>query len=397
MARVKALTDRTIAERFAEIKTEEQVWGEISAETQQLAARILGSALEEELQHRLQAGRYKRTEVRRGYRNGGYWRTVASRWGVLDIVQPRARTAQPPSAVLRRFQRREADVDALIRQAFLRGISTRQVGAVLAPVLGWQPSAQTVSTIARSLDQEVQRYHWRRVDDDWVYLLLDGVTMKVKHPGGMKTKLVLVAYGIRADGTRQLIDFKLAKSESQAEWESFLEDLHRRGLGGRQLRLIATDGGTGLGAAIGIVYPKVPHQRCWAHKLRNVARYLPRKIQAACLAGAKEIYQAANAREAGQRFKTWKKEWQPQVPKAVACLERDLEELLTFYACPQDDWRKTRTTNAIERCFREVRRRTRPMSCFTNTASCERIIYAVVHHLNASWSIVPSHQSTQAS
>jgi transposase-like protein len=137
MARVKALTDRTIAERFAEIKTEEQVWGEISAETQQLAARILGSALEEELQHRLHAGRYTRTEVRRGYRNGGYWRTVASRWGVLDIFQPRARTAQPPSAVLRRFQRREADVDALIRQAFLRGISTRQVGAVLAPVLGW--------------------------------------------------------------------------------------------------------------------------------------------------------------------------------------------------------------------------------------------------------------------
>ena len=85
---------------------------------------------------------------------------MASRWGVLDVVQPRARTTQPPSTVVGRFQRREAKVDGLIRQAFLRGISTRQVGAVLAPVLGWQPSAQTVSTIARSLDQEVQRYHW---------------------------------------------------------------------------------------------------------------------------------------------------------------------------------------------------------------------------------------------
>jgi putative transposase len=397
MARVRALTDRTIAERFAEIKTEDQLWGDIGAETKQLAERILGSALEDELQHRLHAGRYKRTEVRQGYRNGGYWRTVASRWGVLDVFQPRARMPQPPSTVLGRFQRREPDVDALIRQAFLRGVSTRQVGAVLEPVLGWKPSAQTVSTIARSLDQEVQRYHWRRVDDDWVYLLLDGVTMKVKHPGGMKTKLVLVAYGIRPDGTRQLIDFKLAKSESQAEWESFLEDLHRRGLEGTQLRLIATDGGTGLGAAIGIVYPRVPHQRCWAHKLRNVAGYLPRKIQVECLAGAKQIYQAANARQAGQRFRAWKKRWQEPAPKAVACLERDLDELLNFFACPEADWRKTRTTNAIERCFREVRRRTRPMSCFTNTASCERIIYAVLHHLNASWSLAPTHQSTQAS
>ena len=397
MARVKALTDRTIAERFAEIKTEDQVWGEISAETKRLAQRILGSALEDELHHRLQAGRYKRTEVRQDYRNGGYWRTVSSRWGVLDIFQPRARTAQPASAVLGRFQRREREVDALIRQAFLRGVSTRQVGAVLAPVLGWQPSAQTVSTIAKSLDQEVQRYHWRRVGDDWVYLLLDGVTMKVKHPGGMQTKLVLVAYGLRADGMRQLIDFKLAKSESQAEWESFLEDLHRRGLEGTQLRLIATDGGTGLGAALGIVYPRARHQRCWAHKLRNVASLLPRKIQAECLTGAMEIYLAANARQAGERFRAWKRQWQEPAPKAVACLERDLEELLNFYACPADDWKKTRTTNAIERCFREVRRRTRPMSCFTNTASCERIIYAVLHHLNASWSIVPSHQSTQAS
>ena len=230
-----------------------------------------------------------------------------------------------------------------------------------------------------------------------MYLLLDGVTMKVKHPGGMQKKLVLVAYGIRADGTRQLIDFKLAKSESQAEWESFLEDLHRRGLEGTGLRLIATDGGTGLGAAIGIVYPRVPHQRCWAHKLRNVASLLPRKIQATCLRGAKRIYQADTATDAGQRFRTWKAEWHEQAPKAVACLERDLEELLTFFACPAEDWRKTRTTNAIERCFREVRRRTRPMSCFGNTASCERIIYAVLHHLNASWSLVPSHQSTQAS
>jgi len=136
---------------------------------------------------------------------------------VLNIFPPRARTAQPPSVVLGRFQRREAEVDTLIRQAFLRGVSTRQVGPVLEPVLGWKPSAQTVSTIAKALDQEVQRYHWRRVVDYWVYLLLDGVTMKVKHSGGLQKKLVLVAYGIRADGTGQLIDFKLAKSESQAE------------------------------------------------------------------------------------------------------------------------------------------------------------------------------------
>lgn len=257
---------------------------------------------------------------------------------------------------------------------------------MLEPVLGECPSAQTVSRVAQALDAEVRSFHWRRLDDDLRYLLLDGITMKVKHPGGVSKKLVLVAYGIRPDGTRVLLDFRLATAESTAQWEAFLEDLFRRGLEGTALRLAVTDGCPGLHAALEIVYPRLPRQHCWAHKLRNVAAKLPRKHQAACLRGAKRIYLAAHARQAGQRFSRWADEWRAVAPKAVRCLEQDLEELLAFYACPQQDRRKVRTTNAIERAFREVRRRTRPMSCFQNNPSCERIIYAVISHLNQRWS-----------
>jgi putative transposase len=386
MAKVQALTQRTIAQRFAEVKEEAQLWGEISAETRRLAQRILESALEAELTLRLQAARYRRTEHRRGWRNGSYRRQLISRWGLLDIWMPRARQALPASAVLGRFQRREPEVDALIRTAFLRGISTREVGEVLEAVLGCRPSAQTVSRVAQALDAEVRHFHWRRLDDQVRYLLLDGITMTIKHPGGVRKKLVLVAYGLRPDGTRLLLDFRVATAESTAQWEAFLEDLFRRGLEGQQLRLITTDGCPGLHAALEIVYPRVPRQRCWAHKLRNVAAKLPRKHQAACLRGAKRIYLAQHARQAGRRFRRWAAEWRSVAPKAVSCLEADLAELLAFYACPEPDWRKLRTTNAIERAFREVRRRTRPMSCFQNTASCERIIYAVISHLNERWS-----------
>ena len=152
MARVKALTDRTIAERFAEIKTDEQLWGDISTETRQLAQRILESALDDELQHRLQAGSLQthrsapRLSQRRLLADGGQPLGGAGR-----VPAARPHGASRRSTVLGRFQRREAEVDTLIRQAFLRGVSTRQVGAVLAPVLGWQPSAQTVSTIAKAL------------------------------------------------------------------------------------------------------------------------------------------------------------------------------------------------------------------------------------------------------
>lgn len=397
MAKVVALTERTIAQRFAEVKDEETVWGDIGEEVRALARRILEASLEEELSMRLGAAPYSRKEGRRGYRNGGYGRSVSTRWGLLDVFMPRARTRQAPSEVLGRFARREPEVESLIKEAFLRGISTREVGEVLEPILGCRPSAQTVSRIAKGLDGEVRRFHWRALDDGVRYLLLDGVTMTIKRPGGVGKKLVLVAYGIRPDGTRVLLDFRLALAESASAWEAFLEDLFRRGLEGRTLDLIVTDGCPGLASAIGIVYPRARHQRCWAHKLRNVASKLPRKHQAACLRGAVKIYLAENGRQATERFKEWAAEWRSIAPKAVLCLEQDLEELLAFFSCPRDDWRTVRTTNAIERSFREVRRRTRPMSCFQNNASCERIIYAVLTHLNQRWSKTSLPKSTQLS
>lgn len=386
MVRIKALTDRTIAERFQEVKDEETLWGEIAEETRLLARRILEESLEDELQRRLDAPRYARTAQRRGWRNGSYWRQLSTRWGIVDIRMPRARKRQPESSVLGRFQRREPEVDELLRAAFLRGISTREVGEVLEPVLGYRPSAQTISRITQSLQKEVQRFHWRSFPDDLRYLLLDGITMTVKHPGGVRKKLVLVAYGIRLDGRRVLLDFRVATAESAAQWESFLTELHRRGLEGTHLSLIVTDGAPGLIEAVEMVYPRILRQRCWAHKLRNVAAKLPRKHQAACLKGAKAIYLAETALEAGKRFRTWANEWRAVAPNAVRCLEQDLEELLAFYHCRPEDWQIVRTTNAIERAFREVRRRTRPMSCFQNNASCERIIFAIFTHLNARWS-----------
>jgi putative transposase len=400
MATALGLTRRTIAERFREVKDEEGFWGDVQEETKALVKRLLESSLEEDLIAQLGAHRYERAGGRTGWRNGHYTRWLVTRWGIIDVHMPRARQKLKPPAVLARYQRSETAVADLIRQVFLRGVSTREVGAVLQPLLGWKPSAQTVSRVAVALDREVRRFHWRTLDDSWRYLLLDGLTMKVKHPGGVSKKLVLVAYGMRVDGTRQILDFRLATAESAAQWEAFLADLFRRGVEGTQLALVVTDGAPGLRAALELVYPRARHQRCWVHKLRNLANKVPKKHQAACLGGAKRIYQAPNAREAGHRFQAWASDWREILPKAVLCLEQDLEELLNFFQCPKADWRAIRTTNAIERSFREVRRRTRPMTCFQNNASCERIIYAIITHLNEQWSTAlpaPHNQFTQRS
>ncbi len=389
MARMLALTERSIVHRWEEVKSQEALWEEINEETGLLVKRLLESAMEEELLSNLVAGWYKRTRSRQGYRNGYYNRSLLTRYGIVELRVPRARRAEKGSQVLERYKRREKDVDRVLRDAFLAGISTRRVGEALEPLLGTKVSASTVSRVTKSLDEEVRRFHWRRLADHYQYLMFDGICLKVKHVGGVSKRLVLTAYGITTEGKRELIDFKIGTAESQEQWESFLEELYRRGVEGKDLELIVTDGCPGLHAALEIVYPRARKQRCWAHKLRNVVARVPKKHQKDCMQQASLIYNAENTREAGKEFQKWAQKWRPLVPKAVECLEKDMQEMLAFTECPREHWKKVRTTNAIERSFREVRRRTRPMSCFQNRQSCERIIYAVITHLNRSWQNTP--------
>ena len=169
---------------------------------------------------------------------------------------------------------------------------------MLEGLIGERVSAQTVSRVARSLDREVAHFHDAPLADNVWYLLLDGVSMRVKGAAGVKRRLVLCAYGIAVSGQRRLLAFRLAQSESAQAWAAFLSQLQRRGLAGRRLRLIVTDGCPGLHQGLETVYPDIPRQRCWVPKLRNVSNLLRRREQAECLGGARAIYQAATRREA---------------------------------------------------------------------------------------------------
>lgn len=349
-----------------------------------------------ERDYHLQLGYYEHApEFRFDYRNGYYLRDFATRLGLLRRLRiPRTRRGYR-SQLLPRYQRRQAAVHELVRQAFLRGISTRQVGEVLEPVLGEAYSAQTVSNIARELNTAADQFHHRPLADVYVYLFLDGVVLKMRDTAGtVVRRTILVAYGITAAGKREVIGYQLAHGESEASWVAFLQNLYLRGLEGRNLKLITTDGSTGLGAALPVVFPCVAVQLCWAHKMRNIADKVPRK-EGSCVGEAAAIYRAKNKSGAQRAFRQWKRHWEARRPRAVACVERDLDALLYFFDVPEAHWKKVRTTNVIERAFREVRRRTRPISSFSNGASCDRIVFGVISHLNRSWERKPLSEFTQ--
>ncbi len=247
-------------------------------------------------------------------------------------------------------------------------------------------SSSTVSTITKELDWEVKRFHNRRIEDGYKYLILDGIYLNAKSPVRKKRRCVLVCHGISEDGKRELIDFYLTKKgESEEAWEYFLNGLYHRGLEGKRLRLVCIDGNKGLYNAVRFIYPEAKVQRCWVHKLKNVANRCPRRIQGEVIAGARKIYNASDKRGAMRAYREWAERWRDEVPEAVECLEDDLEELLNFYEEPEEWRKKLRTTNMIERVFREVRRRTRPMGCFQSRESVERIIFAIFNRQNKIW------------
>src|SRR5208283_4164069 len=189
------------------------------------------------------AGRYERRPGRRRvYRNGYYERDFVTRFGTLRLRIARTRDKSFLPAGLDKFQRRAPELALLIREAFLRGISTRQVGRVVATLTGETVSAQTVSNLTRDLDHAVREFHRAALKDEWAYLFLDGVNLKVRRPAGRQCVQMLVAYGVRQDGTRQLLGFLRTKGEGQAHWEALLNDLYRRGVKGDNLLLVVTDG-----------------------------------------------------------------------------------------------------------------------------------------------------------
>jgi transposase-like protein len=380
-------------EMLKAMQAEDVEWGEDYRQaTRQALAELLegrmDALIDEQLERMAELGQADR-------RNGCYRRWLLTELGAIELHVPRTRTFSALK-VVRAYARRAKGVDRMILACFLLGLSTRKVAVALLPVLGRPVSPATVSAVAKQLDAAVAAFHRRPLKDIYRVLVLDGVVLKRKTGAGALARPVLVALGLRPDGKKEVIDFRLASAESAAQWEQFLGDLVRRGLTGERLDMLCVDGGSGLRAALPAAYPEVPVQRCWAHKIRNVLNKVRRADQATVKAGLHRIMNATTLPAAWSADRRFAERWACSYPKAVACLRADLDDLLTCFRYAALAERKAvRTTNAIERRFREVRRRTRPMGTFQDRTSMDRILFAVFTHENRNQGLATPFALTQ--
>jgi len=378
-------------------RAQQAIWQEFDRMVNNSTRTLLESFMAEERDSFLQCGAYQRDKARRGYRNGYFQRQLQTRYGTFKLRVPRVRDCPAPfrSLTFDRYQRRSRRIDRIIRHWVAAGQSTRLVEQSLRECFGNLISAATVSRVIAKVDAELASFHRRGLDRGYRVLFLDAKHgyLCPRQKGSKKKKAVLLsAWAIRWDGREELVDFRAyAGEENEACWSAFLTDLEGRGLRRRDrfdqpLELIVGDGDAGLEAALRLVYPQVPRQRCLFHKLRNLTGHLLDKSnRKAILASASAVYrQITRPAEAQAKLRGWVEQWRYLEPAAVRIFQQDFQRTLTYLNLPPRMWRRCRTTNPIERLHAEMEKVTKHIGAWQNLPSWERHIWLLWRQLKAS-------------
>jgi transposase-like protein len=352
-----------------------------------LARYMLQVAMEAEATGFLGRGHYRRGDRQRaGWRNGYEPKQVQTEAGTLELAVPQLRgTAEAfRPTVVDRLRTRTADLETLVRGMYVRGLSTRDVGALYHDVFGASRlSKSTVSRVTQQLNQEFETWRRRDLSDlPVVYLFLDGQYHAARR-GTDEKEGVLSAYALLDDGRPVLLHLDLGPRESYDAWLSFLQDLVARGL--RDPLLVVMDGAPGLVKAVKRVWPRAYRQRCQVHKMRNILAKLPRLMQAKMKGLVGHVFRAPTYAAALKRGRDLLAKFTDRYPAAMACLERDLEECVTYLRFPVDHHQRIRTTNRLERLNGEGRRRTKVIPRFPTERACLSLLYASLITASKRW------------
>ena len=348
-----------------------------------LMKEALEEVLEGEMSEFLGAAPSERSETRSGYRAGYYHRGLVTRIGKLELRVPRDRSGEFSTALFERYARSEKALVAALAEMYVQGVSTRKVKAITEELCGHSFSASAISAINKSLDEALERFAGRQLEEAYPYVILDARYEKVREDGVIRSMAVQIAIGINWEGQRQVLAVETANRESQSSWKDFLLRLKERGLTG--VEFVVSDDHAGLKKAISEVLCEAAWQRCYVHFLRNALDYLPRKADDDCLQELRWIYDRRDLQEANRDLAAWITKWQGKYPKLVDWAESNIGETLSFYRLPRAHHKHLKSTNMLERLNEEIKRRTRVVRIFPNTESCLRLIRALCVETHETW------------
>ncbi len=348
-----------------------------------LLREVLQEVLEQEMTEAVGAEKGERSDGRVGYRSGYYGRSLITRVGKLELRVPQDRQGHFSTQLFERYQRSEKALVSALAEMYVQGVSTRKVKAITEELCGHSFSASSISEVNKTLDESLERFAKRPLEESYPYMILDARYEKVRDDGVIRSQAVQIAIGINAEGRRQILAVELANRESATSWKDFLVELKRRGL--RGVEFVVSDDHPGLKRAIAEVLPEAVWQRCYVHFLRNALDHLPRKAVDDCLQELRWIYDRRDLAEAQKDLAQWLERWSKKYPKLCEWVEENIGETLAFYRLPLQHHKHMKSTNMLERLNEEIKRRTHVVRIFPNRESCLRLVRALAVETHEDW------------
>jgi len=346
----------------------------------QSVQNLIQGDIYEEFAEQIGAKRYEHAPLRVDSRKGEYQRHFTTTFGTSLVNIPVARDGTKIKYKLfDRYQRRQKKFDDTVVLSMILGLSTRKQRKFFSSFINGAVSHGTASKLLKNLEGDLAEYRTKPIEDKYKYLLIDGLWVSVMSNGHLRKMVILFVLGITLDNKKEIMAFKLAKGETEQEVSGLLNDLYRRGLEGKHVKVVASDGAPGIKQGIALVYPYAKWQLCHTHKLRNLSSNIQHKTEhrRRMMAQASGIYKSESRRQAIKRFERFCDKWRSFEPKAIRCLEKDFYDTIVYYDFFEDK-NFISTTNHIERDLEEVRRRIKTQGYFKSEQSLNLWVYGII-------------------
>lgn len=330
--------------------------------------------------------------------NGTYPRHLVSPAGKISAIPiPRFRSGNEEHELrsMRVFGEERERFNELVAHLHLAGVSQRKVNRFCKNLFGKAVAPATTKMVFEEL-LEAEAFQVNKVSlmgMTFDFLFVDGIweTVKSQQTGETRRRVTLAVLGMKLDGTKQLLGFRLAFEEDEASWTKLLKELASRGLDLAKTQIVIADGGTGCLTALERVMPDIPVQSCLTHRYRNVLKHTGFRHKPEMGQELKRLTQAKSKDDFLKQAANMQKRWQTIAPEAIKSLLRNLESSTTYFSFPEELWSRIRTTNALERTFREVRARTRVhYDHYESPQSSDKYHNAIFGNINKTYFHVPS-------
>jgi transposase-like protein len=360
---------------------------DVEARVRRGVKAVLEEVLEEEMTQHIGAGYREMSPTRRGERNGYYQRNLLTPAGKIERLEvPRDREGEFVTEVFERYKRMTGDVEEAVLEMYLSGISVRKIAGVTDALSKVRIGKDAVSRIARRLEQEQKAWRERSLEEKaYPYLYLDATYLKVRWGARVTTMALLVCVGVDEEGFREVLAVEVAGSEKGAAYASLLRGLIDRGLSG--VRLVISDDHEGIKAAVAGELPGAQWQRCTVHFERNVLSHVPSSSMAEVAQDLKTIFKVRREKTAKALAEEFAALYGGRFPKAVSVFEVGIGDALTYLSFPGSHHAKLRTTNMLERLFKEVKRRTRVVGVFPNETSASTLATEIALRSSEEWAL----------